>query len=118
MGTNSQMLLSPSGFQHQKLDISGCYHHFCTLYSQHAVPLFYKLKSFVQSEVKSAFNFLVNPDWQDARQDETTFQPSREKSYSVTLKPGTRSSTVQLVGHYGPYTVHAPTPITFITESC
>ena len=39
-GTNSQMLLSSSGFHHKKMDISGCFDHFCTHGFQHAVPLF------------------------------------------------------------------------------
>ena len=78
----------------------------------------WELTKSVQEEVMSAFSALHSPDWVQASSNVATFQPRTEQSYTVTLKPGTKSSVVQLVGFYGPYHVQSAASVSFITLNC
>ena len=76
------------------------------------------ITSSVQEEVKSGFEAANNPAWASAMANGETFHPQSERSFTTTLKPRKRLSVVQLTGLYGPYVVHDPTNILYITESC
>ena len=76
------------------------------------------ITSSVQEEVKSGFEAANNPDWAEALTNVETFHPESERSFTTTLRPRKKLSVVQLTGLYGPYIVHDPTNILYITESC
>jgi len=76
------------------------------------------ITSSVQEEVKSGFEAANNPDWAEALTNVETFHPESERSFTTTLRPRKKLSVVQLTGLYGPYVVHDPTNILYITESC